>query len=60
MPYHASQLYSRNVFTLLQHLMKDGQLHFDYGDEITRGTTLTHDGEIVHEPTLAALAGSRV
>ena len=51
-------LYSRNVFTLLQHLMKDGQLQFNYDDEITRGTTLTHDGTITHEPTLAALAGS--
>jgi NAD(P) transhydrogenase subunit alpha len=58
MPYHASQLYSRNVYALLNHLMKDGQLQFDYDDEITRGTTLTHDGQITHEPTLAALAGS--
>ncbi|MBV9647970.1 MAG: Re/Si-specific NAD(P)(+) transhydrogenase subunit alpha [Candidatus Eremiobacteraeota bacterium] len=58
MPYHASQLYSRNVFALLQHLLKEGQLTFDYDDPITRGTTLTHDGEIVHEPTLAALAGT--
>ncbi|MBV9103756.1 MAG: Re/Si-specific NAD(P)(+) transhydrogenase subunit alpha [Candidatus Eremiobacteraeota bacterium] len=58
MPYHASQLYSRNVFALLKHLLKEGQLTFDYDDPITRGTTLTHDGEIVHEPTLAALAGT--
>jgi len=58
MPYHASQLYSRNLFTLLSHLMKDGQLQFDYADEITKGTTLTHDGEIIHAPTLAALTGS--
>jgi len=58
MPYHASQLYSRNVFTLLQHLMKDGTLQFDYDDQITRDTTLTHDDEITHEPTRAALAGT--
>jgi NAD(P) transhydrogenase subunit alpha len=58
MPYDASRLYARNVLTLLQHLMKDGALNFDYSDEITRGTTLTHDGEITHEPTLAALAGA--
>jgi proton-translocating NAD(P)+ transhydrogenase subunit alpha len=58
MPYDASRLYSRNVLTLLQHLIKDGALNFDYSDEITRGTTLTHDGEITHEPTLAALAGA--
>jgi NAD(P) transhydrogenase subunit alpha len=58
MPFDSSRLYSRNVLTLLQHLMKDGALHFDYEDEITRDTTLTHDGKITHKPTLAALAGS--
>jgi NAD(P) transhydrogenase subunit alpha len=58
MPYHASQLYSRNVFALLGVLMKDGALNFDFNDEIVKGTTLTKDGEILHEPTRAALAGS--
>jgi len=56
MPYHASQLYARNVFTLLQHLTKDGHLTIDFTDEITKGTTLTHAGEVVHEPTRAATA----
>jgi NAD(P) transhydrogenase subunit alpha len=56
MPYDASRLYARNIFTLLQHLMKDGALVFDDTDEITRDTTLTRDGEITHKPTLAALA----
>jgi NAD(P) transhydrogenase subunit alpha len=59
MPFHASQLYSRNVYTLLQHLIKDGALALDWNDEITKGTTLTHDGTIVHEPTLAALGAAR-
>jgi NAD(P) transhydrogenase subunit alpha len=58
MPYHASQLYSRNVYTLLQLLIKDGALNLDMNDEIVRGTTLTKDGEILHPPTLAARAGS--
>ena len=56
MPTHASQLYSRNVFTLLQHLMKDAALNLDFSDEITKGTTLTRDGKVLHEPTLAASA----
>lgn len=55
LPYHASQLYSRNVFTLLQLLIKDGRLNLDFSDEIIKGTTLTHNGEIVHAPTAAAL-----
>ncbi|MDQ6931201.1 MAG: Re/Si-specific NAD(P)(+) transhydrogenase subunit alpha [Candidatus Eremiobacteraeota bacterium] len=58
MPYHASQLYSRNVFTLLTHLTKDGALNMDFNDEITKGTTLTFGGKILHEPTLAAAAGA--
>jgi NAD(P) transhydrogenase subunit alpha len=58
MPFDASTLYSRNVFTLLALIAKDGTLNLDMADEIIRGTTLVKDGEIVHEPTKAALAGS--
>jgi NAD(P) transhydrogenase subunit alpha len=58
MPFDASTLYSRNVFALLALIAKDGTLNLDMADEIIRGTTLARDGEIVHEPTKAALAGS--
>jgi len=58
MPNDASQLYSRNVFTLLALIAKDGVLNLDMSDEIIAGTTLVKDGEIVHEPTKSALAGS--
>jgi len=58
MPSDASQLYSRNVLTLLQLIAKDGTLTLDMSDEIVKGTTLVKDGEIVHEPTKSALAGS--
>jgi NAD(P) transhydrogenase subunit alpha len=58
MPFDASVLYSRNVFTLLQLIAKDGNLSLDMSDEIVKGTTLVKDGEIVHEPTKSALAGS--
>ncbi len=37
MPYHASQLYARNVTALLQHLAPNGELELDFEDEITRG-----------------------
>ena len=36
-PYHASQLYARNVTSLLQHLAPDGEPQLDFEDEITRG-----------------------
>jgi NAD(P) transhydrogenase subunit alpha len=48
-PVHASQLYSRNVTNLLLHLVKDGKVVLDFEDEITKGTCVTHAGEIVNE-----------
>ena len=41
MPYHASQLYSRNMTAVLQHLAPDGQLVLDFEDEITAGACVT-------------------
>jgi NAD(P) transhydrogenase subunit alpha len=55
-PTHASQLYARNVQALLTYLYRDGRLALDADDEIARGATLVRAGEIVHEPTKAALA----
>jgi NAD(P) transhydrogenase subunit alpha len=52
----ASQLYSKNVQTLLDYLIVEGKLTLDMTDEIVAGTTLVHDGTIVHKPTLDALA----
>jgi NAD(P) transhydrogenase subunit alpha len=45
-PLHASQMYSRNLQTLLQHLVKDGALAVDLADEITGAMVVTHQGEI--------------
>ena len=55
-PIHSSQLYSRNILTLLQHLIVDGALHFDFDDAITKECCITYNGKIIHEPTLALLA----
>ncbi len=54
-PYHASQLYSKNVVTFLSHLVKDGQLAFDIEDEISRETLVTRDGQVVNDRVRAAL-----
>ena len=48
MPVHASQLYSKNVSTLLLLLVKDGALKLDFDDEIVKGACVTHDGAIVN------------
>jgi len=46
MPSHASQLYSRNVLALLQHLAPDGQLDLDWDDEITSSACVTRKDEV--------------
>lgn len=46
MPVHASQLYARTVHTLLRHLIKDGRIHLDFEDEITRQAVITHEGRV--------------
>jgi NAD(P) transhydrogenase subunit alpha len=43
MPYHASQLYARNVSALLQHLAPNGELALDWDDEITAGACVTRE-----------------
>lgn len=65
-PYHASQMYSKNVATFLLHVVKDGKLRLDMADDIIRDTLLTGDGEIMNKrlrelyslPALASNAGS--
>ena len=46
MPYHASQLYARNVAALLQHLAPQGELELDWADEITAGACVTRKTEV--------------
>jgi NAD(P) transhydrogenase subunit alpha len=48
-PYHASQMYSKNVATFLLHIVKDGKLRTDTADDIIRETLLTGGGEIVNK-----------
>jgi len=65
-PYHASQMYSRNIMAFLQDLTKEGQIQLDKADECVTGTVITEGGEIVHARTretmnlepLAAAEGS--
>ncbi len=45
-PYHASQMYAKNISNFLQHLVTDGEAKFDLEDEITRETMAAHNGEV--------------
>lgn len=56
LPYHASLMYSRTVCSYLLHLLKDGKVHLDLSDELTRGPLVTHQGEIIHEVARATVA----
>jgi NAD(P) transhydrogenase subunit alpha len=47
-PYHASQMYAKNVATFLLYMVKEGKLQLNQQDEIVRDTLITHGGEIVN------------
>jgi NAD(P) transhydrogenase subunit alpha len=47
-PYHASQMYARNLSSFLLHLVKDGKLQLNMDDEIIRETLLTRGGEVAN------------
>ncbi len=46
-PFHASQMYAKNVATFLLHLVKKGEVQLDMNDEITKETMMTRNGEVV-------------
>jgi len=63
-PYHASQMYAKNVSAFLIHLLKDGALRVNVDDPIIGETLLTRGGDVVHPrvrefSSLPPLAGSR-
>ena len=47
-PYHASQMYAKNLTTLVQLMVKEGKLELDLEDEVIRDTMVTHQGEITN------------
>ncbi|HXS95831.1 MAG TPA: Re/Si-specific NAD(P)(+) transhydrogenase subunit alpha [Candidatus Limnocylindrales bacterium] len=56
-PYHASQMYAKNIATFLKYLItKEGALAINRDDEIVRETLVTHAGEVVHPRVLEAQA----
>jgi NAD(P) transhydrogenase subunit alpha len=58
-PFHASQMYAKNVTSFLLHLMKDGKLNVNMDDEITRETLVSHRGEVVNARVREALGEQR-
>lgn len=56
-PYHASQMYAKNILTFLKYLVnKEGNLTLNREDEIVKETLVTHGGDVVH-PRVRELLG---
>jgi NAD(P) transhydrogenase subunit alpha len=56
-PFHASQMYAKNIVTFLLNLVKDKQVQMNMEDEIIRDTLIAKDGKVVNERVLKLLAG---
>jgi len=59
LPYHASQMYGKNIAALIKFLVKDGAIALNLDDEIVRETLVTHGGEVVH-PRVREMLGTVV
>src|SRR5271170_7178702 len=59
LPYHASEMYSRNLFNLLKPAIVKGVVAIDWNDEVFAGAVLTRDGQIKHEATRAAIEAGK-
>lgn len=55
--YHASEMYSRNLFNLLKPALDKGEFKIDWSDEVFAGAGLTHQGKVLHEATRKLLEG---
>ena len=56
-PYHASQMYAKNIATFLLNLVKDKQVQINLEDEIIRDTLIARDGQVVN-PRIQQLLAS--
>jgi NAD(P) transhydrogenase subunit alpha len=59
LPYHASEMYARNLFNLLKPALLKGELAIDWSDEVFAGAVLTHGGAIKNEAARKAVEGSK-
>ncbi len=58
-PYHASQMYSKNITTFFQNIVKDGAINLDMEDEIIKDTMICKGGEVVSPRVLELLGSSQ-
>jgi H+-translocating NAD(P) transhydrogenase subunit alpha len=58
LPFHASQLFSRNILSLVTLMTKEGNVTLDFDDEIIDAAVVTHDRQVRFAPAREALSGS--
>ncbi|KJH72241.1 Re/Si-specific NAD(P)(+) transhydrogenase subunit alpha [Aliterella atlantica] len=58
MPVHASQMYAKNLTTLVQLLVKDSAIDLNFADDIIDAACITHGGEIRNQRVKDALASN--
>ncbi|NOX64817.1 MAG: NAD(P)(+) transhydrogenase (Re/Si-specific) subunit alpha, partial [Chlorobi bacterium] len=46
---NASEVYSKNLMALLDHISKEGNVELDLEDEIVKGSLITYNGEVINE-----------
>ena len=54
-PFHASQMYGKNISTFLLNMVKDGELNINMEDEIVKDSLVCEDGKVVNERILALM-----
>lgn len=58
-PFHASEMYAKNLLNFVSPMISEGGLSIDWEDEIYVGSVLTHEGTIKHEPTRQLVEGEQ-
>ena len=58
-PYHASQMLSKNISKLLKEITEDGKIKYDVKNDIIKGCLVTHKGNIIHEMTKKIIEGDK-
>lgn len=56
LPVNASQVYAKNLLTLVKYLVKDGVMQLNFDDDIIGGACVTHEGQLRHPKVKEALS----
>ncbi len=54
---HASQMYAKNISTIVDYIVKDGKVSLDFDDEIIKSACITHEGKVINERLMEIVKG---